>query len=185
MTKNVKVYEITAVRITKYRSDPPKLAIEVDALVPTSGYADPELVEYIYVHPPLDGIYELDFYATPPSGPAVQVISPISAKYVMEPMPEQLKGVKVYASNNNKVALLSDNSSPGAICVKGKLTDEGIECQALRSIDGELFTLVGDLNGFKNGDEVVVCGTIAEISFCMQGTTIIVSWIGKDAPKAK
>lgn len=185
MTKNVKVYEITAVRLTKYRSVPPKLLIEVEATVLTAGYTDPQLFEFIYVQPPPDGIYEFDFYATPPSGPAARVISPISAKYVMEPMPEELKGVKVYASNNNKVALLSDSSSPGAICVKGKLTDEGVECQALRSIDGELFTLVGDLNGFKNGDEVVVCGTIAEISFCMQGTTIIVSWIGKDAPRAR
>ena len=73
----------------------------------------------------------------------------------------------------------------GAICVKGKLTDEGVECQTLRSTEGELYTLVGDLNGFQNGDEVVVCGTIAGISFCMQGTTINVSWIGKEAPKAK
>ena len=73
----------------------------------------------------------------------------------------------------------------GAICVKGTLTDEGVECQALRAIDGEVYTVVGDLNGFQNGDEVVVCGTIANISFCMQGTTINVSWIGKEPPKAK
>lgn len=73
----------------------------------------------------------------------------------------------------------------GAICVKGTLTGEGVECQALRSIDGDLYTLVGDLNGFQNGDEVVVCGVIAGISFCMQGTTINMSWIGKEAPKAK
>ena len=79
----------------------------------------------------------------------------------------------------------SGEKTSGAICVKGTLTDEGVECQAFRSIDGELYTLMGDLNGFQNGDEVVVCGTIAEISFCMQGTTINVSWIGKEAPRAK
>jgi hypothetical protein len=71
----------------------------------------------------------------------------------------------------------------GTLCVKGTLTDEGVECQAFRSTDGELYTLVGDLNGFQNGDQVVVCGTIAGTSFCMQGTTINVSWIGKEAPK--
>ena len=77
------------------------------------------------------------------------------------------------------------NQEAGAICVKGKLTAEGVECQALRSTEGDLYTLVGDLNGFQNGDEVVVCGVIAGISFCMQGTTINVSWIGKEALKAK
>jgi len=72
----------------------------------------------------------------------------------------------------------------GTVCVKGKLTDEGVECQAFRSTDGELYTLAGDLNGHQSGDEVVVCGTIAEVSFCQQGTTINVSRIGKEAPKA-
>jgi hypothetical protein len=70
-------------------------------------------------------------------------------------------------------------------CYKGQLTDEGVECQAFRSDDGELFTLVGGLDGYKDGDKVVVCGTIAEISFCMQGTTLVVSYIGKKVPKAK
>ena len=70
-------------------------------------------------------------------------------------------------------------------CYKGELTDEGVECQAFRSEEGELFTLIGDLAGYKNGDRVVVCGTIAEISFCMQGTTLVISYIGKKTPKAK
>ena len=73
----------------------------------------------------------------------------------------------------------------GAVCIKGTLTDEGIECQAFRSTDGELYTLMGDLKDFQNGDQVVVCGTIAGVSFCMQGTTINVSWIGTKAPKVE
>jgi len=185
MAKKVKVYEITAVRLSLYKSFPPALAIEVDALVTTSGYTDPELVEYIYVHPPLDGIYDFDCNATPPSGPSQDVLTPITAKYLMDPMPNDLNGVKVHASNNFMVALLSAGKNPGTICVKGKLTDEGVECQAFRSVDGELFTLIGNLNGFKNEDEIVVCGTIADISICMQGTTIIVSWIGKEIPRAR
>jgi hypothetical protein len=87
MAKKAKVYEITAVRLTLYKSFPSKLAIEVDAVVPTSGYENPELVESIYVHPPLDGIYDFDFYATPPSGPSLDVLTTLSAKYLMDPMP--------------------------------------------------------------------------------------------------
>ena len=80
---------------------------------------------------------------------------------------------------------MSDKATnAGAVCVKGTLTDEGVECQAFRGTDGELYTLMGDLKEFQNGDEVVVCGTIAGVSFCMQGTTINVSWIGKEVPRA-
>jgi hypothetical protein len=185
MSNKVKVYEIKDVRLTVYRSFPPKLLIEVDAIVPTTGYTQPELVEYIYVKPPPNGIYDFDFVASPPNGPSADVITPISVKHLMEPMPRELTGVEVHASNNSKVARLQAAISPSTICVKGKLTDEGVECQALRSTDGDLFTLVGDVDGFQNGDEVVVCGTIAEISFCMQGTTINVTWIGKSVPRAK
>ena len=70
-------------------------------------------------------------------------------------------------------------------CYRGVLTDEGVECQAFRSEDGELFTLLDDLGGFGDGDKVVVCGTIADISFCMQGTTLVISYIGKKLPRAK
>jgi hypothetical protein len=69
-------------------------------------------------------------------------------------------------------------------CYRGVLTDEGVECQAFRSEDNELFTLIGDLEGYGVGDKVVVCGTIAEISFCMQGTTLVISYIGKKPPRA-
>lgn len=66
------------------------------------------------------------------------------------------------------------------INVRGTLTDEGVECQALRGDDGELYTLTGDLSGFENGDRVKVRGTIAEVSICQQGTTIEVQSIKDD-----
>ena len=66
------------------------------------------------------------------------------------------------------------------INVRGTLTDEGVECQALRGDDGELYTLTGDLSGFEEGDRVKVRGTIAEISICQQGTTIEVQSIKDD-----
>jgi hypothetical protein len=66
------------------------------------------------------------------------------------------------------------------INVRGTLTDEGVECQALRGDDGELYTLTGDLSGFENGDRVKVRGTVAEVSICQQGTTIEVQSIKDD-----
>lgn len=66
------------------------------------------------------------------------------------------------------------------INVRGTLTNEGVECQALRGDDGELYTLTGDLSGFEEGDRVKVRGTVAEISTCQQGTTIEVQSIKDD-----
>src|SRR5262245_66287444 len=56
--------------------------------------------------------------------------------------------------------------------VTGKLTNEGVECKAMRGDDGKLYTLTGDLKGFRPGDRVKVTGRIAEMSTCMQGTTL-------------
>lgn len=61
--------------------------------------------------------------------------------------------------------------------VSGLLTEEGAECQALRADDKTLYTLTGDLQGFKTGDRVRVTGTSAELSFCQQGITLQVTGI--------
>lgn len=73
-----------------------------------------------------------------------------------------------------------DGNAGQMINVRGTLTDEGVECQALRGDDGELYTLTGDLSGFETGDRVRVRGTVAEISICQQGTTIEVQSIKDD-----
>lgn len=71
-----------------------------------------------------------------------------------------------------------DTERAGEVRVTGRLTDEGVECPALRGDDGRLYTLAGETGGFGPGDRVTVAGTVAEMSFCMQGTTIAVRTIG-------
>ncbi|MEE8532206.1 MAG: DUF5818 domain-containing protein [Alphaproteobacteria bacterium] len=70
-----------------------------------------------------------------------------------------------------------DTVPAGALCVRGALTDEGVECPALRADDGGLYTLVGEIAGLKAGDAACVCGEVATISFCMQGTTLVVTQV--------
>ena len=65
--------------------------------------------------------------------------------------------------------------SQSPVTVSGLLTREGVECQALRTDGGELFTLVGDLKGFKAGQRVRVTGQRMELSTCQQATTLRVS----------
>lgn len=67
--------------------------------------------------------------------------------------------------------------------VRGALTDEGVACQALRSDAGQLFTLLGDLAGFKTGDRVIVIGNETGPSICLQGTTLGIISIAADAGK--
>jgi hypothetical protein len=84
---------------------------------------------------------------------------------------------KVISNEFDVTGAPSNGNTDGVVTVTGTLTTEGIECQAMRGEDGKIYTLLGDLVGFSAGTRVRITGTPAEISFCMQGTTINVSSI--------
>jgi hypothetical protein len=63
-------------------------------------------------------------------------------------------------------------------CVTGLLTEDGVECPALQTLDGEVYTLLGALEGRGPGDLVCACGQAVEMSSCMQGTTLQLTRIG-------
>jgi hypothetical protein len=71
------------------------------------------------------------------------------------------------------------SGAAAAVCVVGRPTGEGVECQAFRADAGNLYTLIGDLGGLAG--EACVCGQPVELSTCMQGTTIAVTRIGPPA----
>jgi hypothetical protein len=60
----------------------------------------------------------------------------------------------------------------GTLQRTGEITDEGVECLAMRDSDGYLYTLIGDTSGLEAGQPAVVEGRYVEASTCMQGTTI-------------
>lgn len=64
------------------------------------------------------------------------------------------------------------------VVVKGRLTDEGVECPTLRDRSNVLYSLAGSTGDYKRGDRVCVKGRIVEQSECMRGITITVEWIG-------
>ena len=74
----------------------------------------------------------------------------------------------------------------GMVLRRGQLTNEGVECPALRGDDGVLYTLIGDIAEFEAGDEVTIEGTLPDAAICMQGTTIQVARIraGRAIPGA-
>jgi hypothetical protein len=108
-----KVHEVTDIKLTTLESFPPRLLITVSGTVPTSGWAERgELIEYVYIVPPADGFYEFDLVGEPPAPDVIvtQDVNPIIATFVLRSIPNDLKGVKVYASCNSKTAEY-DNSS--------------------------------------------------------------------------
>lgn len=61
------------------------------------------------------------------------------------------------------------------LTVRGEITDEGVECLALRDDRGRLYTLTGNVRNLEPGDYVEVRGVRAEVSFCQQGRTVEVA----------
>ena len=66
-------------------------------------------------------------------------------------------------------------AADGSIRLRGRVTDEGVECTAMRGLGDELYTLVGELGNPAPGARVTVEGTIAQTSTCQQGLTIAVT----------
>ena len=60
----------------------------------------------------------------------------------------------------------------GTLQRTGLITEEGVECLAMRDEDEFLYTLVGNLDGLSVGDPVVVEARYVEVSTCQQGTTL-------------
>lgn len=69
-------------------------------------------------------------------------------------------------------------ATPANPPIEGVLIEGGVECPAMRGSDGTLYTLMGDMGGFTVGDRVCIAPSYVEMSFCMQGSTVQVDWIG-------
>jgi hypothetical protein len=83
------------------------------------------------------------------------------------------------APSNN--AASQDNAN---VTVVGRLTSEGVECQALRGDDGQLYTLLGgELGDLPVETRVRVIGERLEFSSCQQGITIRVQSITPADPR--
>ena len=65
-------------------------------------------------------------------------------------------------------------------CYRGKLTGEGMTCQAMRTDGGDLLMLAGPRRGFGTGDSVCVCGIPSAEQFCGQGMTLLIREIDVD-----
>lgn len=97
------------VELRLLKSNPPQLLVIANGLVSTTGWKNPELLRPKL--PPVEGIYQLDFFAEPPEGNVPQIIMPIITSYTFTDIPEDLKGVKVVSSTNSIVQTIANRKS--------------------------------------------------------------------------
>ncbi len=90
-------------------------------------------------------------------------------------------GVFIVETVDGRLRLASDaftiadpGPPPGTkIDVTGTLSNEGVECPALRGDDGALYTLTDPIaGGFRPGDRIHVTGKVAGMSTCIQGIPV-------------
>lgn len=100
MTK--KVLSVINITFEILKKNPPTLVIEANGTVNSSGWLNAQLNPFIYVAPPVDGIYEFNFVANKPTGIVLEVITVIHSKpFFWDNFPPDLKGIKVYAETDD------------------------------------------------------------------------------------
>jgi hypothetical protein len=101
MPESSRIYRVDAIELSLNKKNPPELVITARGTCSTPGWQDIQLSIYEYVTPPADGMQEFDFVGTPPSGIVTQVLTPVSAEYLMPDPPKWLRGVRIHAATNS------------------------------------------------------------------------------------
>lgn len=125
---DAKVFSVEQVSIGYTKSIPPLAIIGAIGTAPTSGWSNGRLAPRVYITPPTDGIWDFDFIASPPSGIALQVLSPIASAPFVTEVPEWFKGARVHASTNSKTDLddpISAETKVDIVQFATKSLDEG------------------------------------------------------------
>jgi hypothetical protein len=95
-----KVLFVDSVDAYMTRSIPSLVVVHAAGRTSTLGWHDARLEPYVYVAPPADGIMDLDFQATPPSGNIQLPSLGIAAASTTFEKPAWCKGIRVHAAAN-------------------------------------------------------------------------------------
>ena len=105
-----KVMSVKHVGVALTKSLPPILVVSAKGEVNSGGWSNGDLVPYVYVAPPPDGVWDFDFIAQRPSGPAVTVISSISTDQPFAAvLPKWCRGVRVHSATGAMERMLDGN----------------------------------------------------------------------------
>ncbi|MBP6784622.1 MAG: hypothetical protein KA152_12590 [Verrucomicrobiales bacterium] len=106
------VKQISEVKLSILKSNPPKLSVSVIGEVTTTGYTEVQLHRAPYAKPPGDGIQDYFLTAIRPKGIVAQVVTPVEASDIIadyETALPWLKGVRIHGTGKGvEVKLLND-----------------------------------------------------------------------------
>jgi hypothetical protein len=117
-----RIYSVEDLRVESLiviPENPPAISVSASGWVPTSGWTHPELAPWMYISPPSDGVLDLDFVATAPTGIVLQVFSKIGTVKTF-PIPNWVVGVRVHTSTNDMQATIGGAKNPSHASLMGE-----------------------------------------------------------------
>lgn len=111
-----RVFSVDAIDLTLQKKKQSCLLVSCEGRVTSSGWSNIHLSPFVYVMPPADGILDCDLFGTAPGGSTIvlPVLTKVAAHLVLDGIEnywgkdQPLKGVRIHASQNTKVAILED-----------------------------------------------------------------------------
>lgn len=150
---NKQALSILTVDVNSYKTQPPLLVISSSAEMPHDGHLRAFLIQRVYVAPPADGIWDFDLIAEYPDN---IVFADVLTVAIAEPFswknfPQEVKGVRVHGSLNDKTALISEESEVQLSGGSGNLI------RALLAPNFTVSTMVenGTLTFFLDNDPII------------------------------
>jgi hypothetical protein len=105
-----RIMKVLSVEAGVLKSNPPQLLVEAEGQVNTSGWKNFQLQPYIYVVPPADGMWDMDFTGDAPTGIILPVVRPAHASITV-PLPKWCKGVRIHAAQNTLDGQLTEQNA--------------------------------------------------------------------------
>lgn len=107
-----KVRRVDSVELTRISSKSAQVNISAYGTASTPDWAGAQLVPFVYVQAPPDGIYDFTLVALPPlSGATTQVLTPLPEPgSLTEFLPDGFRGVRIHALDNTMEKLLAPQS---------------------------------------------------------------------------
>ena len=102
----MRILQVNSVDVQIMPGDKPQAVITVQGVAGTPGWTNVRL-EPLEKKLSADGIFDMEFVGDPPDGIVIQVLTPVSASFVMKSDVERLVGVKVEARTNSVFQLVA------------------------------------------------------------------------------
>ena len=106
-----RIFSVTSVQLTILKSNPIQILVVAQGMAATSGWKNIDLVPVDGSEG--DGILDLEFVGTPPTGISLPVLTPVTGDFVIGENADKLSGVLVHARSNQMPALIGGATNPG------------------------------------------------------------------------